>query len=126
MLRRARLLLGMGESVVLDATWGNDEQRRLAAQLADDVSAQLVAFECTLPGDEAARRISARVGVSDADADIARRLRAQMAPWPGSHQVDTLREPRQCVELVCAALGHGSRPPAVRPRPPTALAVHEP
>ncbi|GAB3244369.1 bifunctional aminoglycoside phosphotransferase/ATP-binding protein [Nocardioides dilutus] len=125
MLRRAGLLLSMGESVVLDATWGHGEQRQQVVELADDISAELVVFECVLPAEEADRRISARVGVSDADADIARRLRDQMTPWPGGHRVDTLREPRQCIEFVCAALGHGSRPPVLR-RPPTVLDVREP
>ena len=115
MLRRARLLLGMGESVVLDATFGRDEQRSLAVELADAVSADLAVFECVLPAEEAERRISARVGVSDADADIARRLRAEMAPWPGGHRVDTLREPAECIERVCEALGHGGRAAVARP-----------
>jgi hypothetical protein len=115
MLRRARLLLGMGESVVLDATWGHDEQRAQAVELADDVSAELVVFECVLSAEETDRRISARVGVSDADADIADRLRAEMTPWPGGHRIDTMGEPAECVERVCAALGVGDRPRVVRP-----------
>ena len=117
MLRRARLLLGMGESVVLDATWGHNTQRELPVELADEVSAELAVFECALSTEEADRRIRGRAGVSDADADIARRLRADMTPWPGALRVDTSREPAQCIEFVREALGYGGRTAVVRPRP---------
>jgi len=118
MLRRARLLLVMGESVVLDATWGHRGQRRMAERLADDVSAELKVFECVLPPEEVERRISGgRVGVSDADADIARRLRAEITPWSGVHRIDTTSEPARCVDLVSEALGHAGRPAVSRPRP---------
>ena len=117
MLRRARLLLVMGESVVLDASWRHEDVRGLAVELADDVSAELAVFECTLSPEETDRRIGARVGVSDADPEVARRMRAEMTPWPGSQRVDTSCEPAQCIESVCAALGHGGRPALTRPRP---------
>lgn len=117
MLRRARRLLDLGESVVLDATWGDDSQRGPVVELADSASAELAVFECALDPEEADRRIEGRVGVSDADADIARRLRTDRTPWPGALRVDTSREPAECVELVCAALGLDGRSAVVRPRP---------
>lgn len=117
MLRRAGLLLAMGESVVLDATWGHRDERRRVKELARNAVAELAVFECELPADEAARRISGRVGVSDADQDVARRLRAEMVPWAGSHHVDTSGPATGSVDLVCEVLGHGGRPAAGRPRP---------
>jgi aminoglycoside phosphotransferase family enzyme/predicted kinase len=117
LLRRARLLLAMGESVVLDATWGQREDRKLAEELAAETAAELTVFECRLPPTEVVRRINERVGVSDADVDIARRLRAEMVPWTGSHDVDTSNSPAHSIEVVCEVLGHGDRPVASRPRP---------
>lgn len=117
LLRRAGLLMALGESVVLDATWGHRDERRLARQLADDAAAELSVFECRLPADEASGRIRDRVDVSDADDEVARRLRAEMAPWSGSHQVDTSDTPSRTVDLVCGVLGHGGRPAVGRRRP---------
>lgn len=117
LLRRAGLLLAMGESVVLDATWGHRDERRLAKKLAGKAAAELTVFECQLSPDEVARRISGRVGVSDADEELARRLRTEMVPWAGSHHVDTSGPPTRSVDLVCEALGHGGRPAVSRPRP---------
>lgn len=60
-------------------------------------------FECQFSPDEVARRISGRVGVSDADEDVARRLRAELVPWAGSHPVDTSGTPTGWVDVVCEA-----------------------
>ena len=93
------------------------DAKSLAVELADEVSAELAVFECALSTEEADRRIRGRAGVSDADADIARRLRADMTPWPGALRVDTSREPAQGIEFVREALGYGGRTAVVRPRP---------
>lgn len=117
LLHRAEVLLAMGESVVLDATWGDQDARAQATRLAGEAAAELSVFECQLSADEAARRISGRVGVSDADEEVARRLRADMVPWAGAHHVDTGGHPARSVDLVCEALGQGGRPPVSRQRP---------
>lgn len=117
LLRRAGLVLAMGESVVLDATWWDRDERIRAEELAEKAAAELEVFECRLSPGEVARRISERVDISDADEDVARRLRAEMVPWAGSHRVDTSGPPRGSVDLVCEALGHGGRRAISRPRP---------
>lgn len=90
LLRRAGSLLANGESVIADASWISPLQRSAAAALAGEVSAELVQVRCTASQDLAEQRISARrYGVSDADADVARHMAADMAPWPEATTVDT-------------------------------------
>jgi uncharacterized protein len=90
LLRRAEVLLASGESVVADASWLSAQQRAAAASVASQVSAQLVQLRCTAPEPLAQRRMSARQqGLSDADAEIARRMAAAMAPWPAATTIDT-------------------------------------
>ena len=90
LLRRARALLARGESVIADASWLSAQQRAAAAALAGKVSAELVQLRCTASQDLARQRMSARQhGVSDADADIARHMATDMAPWPEAPTIDT-------------------------------------
>jgi aminoglycoside phosphotransferase family enzyme/predicted kinase len=92
LLRRARLLLARGESVIADASWTSAGQRAAAAALASDVSAQLVQVRCAASEDVAFRRMSARrQGLSDADRMIARQMAAAMDPWPAATTIDTDR-----------------------------------
>jgi aminoglycoside phosphotransferase family enzyme/predicted kinase len=91
LLRRARLLLGLGESVVVDASWTRSDHRRAARMLAEELCADLVELRCTVDADTAAQRIAGRRGVSDADAAVAVELRRRTEPWPTSHPIDTAR-----------------------------------
>ncbi|GAA1542366.1 AAA family ATPase [Nocardioides humi] len=110
LLRRAGLLLGRGESVVVDATWGGAEERHRARELARALSTDVVELRCEVDADTAAARIARRRGVSDADAEVAARWRLSAAPWPASHAVDTARPIGECVDAACAlvrpARGH--------------------
>ncbi len=90
LLRRARMLLGNGESVIADASWVSDGHRASAAAVAGDVSAQLVQLCCTAPQELVRERIRTRKpGASDADSTIARRMADKMAPWPTATMIDT-------------------------------------
>lgn len=89
MLRRAETLLGLGESVVLDATWSSDRWRRAAARLADRSCADLVRLRCVVPDALADARMASRTSVSDADEDVARVIRAEYEAWPEAVVVDT-------------------------------------
>jgi aminoglycoside phosphotransferase family enzyme/predicted kinase len=90
LLHRAGSLLARGESVIADASWLSAPQRAAAAALASDVSADLVQLRCAASEDLARQRICARQhGVSDADADVARHMAADMAPWPEATTLDT-------------------------------------
>jgi predicted kinase len=87
----ATALLQRGESVILDATWGREAHRDLAADAARANQADLVAVECRAPGPACEERIRARHRnhVSDATVDVARRLRESADPWPEAVPVDT-------------------------------------
>lgn len=90
LLRRAELLLSMGETVVLDATWADRRHRLDAAALAERTSSDLVQLRCEAPEDVAEQRLrSRRGGPSDADAEIARRVRAGFDVWPEADTVLT-------------------------------------
>lgn len=106
LIEQARHELERGRSVVLDATWGSTDQRAAAAAAADGVEADLVAFECVLDPAVADRRIRARRAhggdASDADEQVAARLRATFAPWPAATPLDTSVP---VADAVAAALG---------------------
>ncbi|SEF17530.1 hypothetical protein SAMN05216533_8379 [Streptomyces sp. Ag109_O5-10] len=90
LLDRAAVLLSLGESVVLDATWSDARQREAAVRTAERTHADLVALHCRVPDDVSAGRLSTRSpGVSDAGPDIARAMAAREAPWPEAVPVDT-------------------------------------
>ena len=59
-LRRARLLLSGGQSVILDGTWRDPEVRAQARRLAGETHAALVELRCSAPVDAAADRIRTR------------------------------------------------------------------
>jgi uncharacterized protein len=91
--RRAVRLLGLGESVVLDATWTSAQHRRVAAAAASRAVADLVQLRCTAPPQVIAHRIASRPGGgSDATAAIAARLAAEQEPWPEAAVIETAAE----------------------------------
>ncbi|MUL41538.1 AAA family ATPase [Streptomonospora sp. PA3] len=95
LLDRARRLLAMGESVVLDASFADTRHRRGARGLAEEARADLAEIRCTAPDEEIDRRLDRRAheaSVSDADARIARRMEAAFAEWPEAVVVDTSRQ----------------------------------
>ena len=89
LLRRAEGLLGMGESVVLDASWADAGNRSAARGLAERCRADLVERCCRAPAEVAAVRMAERIGPSDADPVIAARMAQDMAPWPQATNLDT-------------------------------------
>ena len=93
LLRRAADLAAVGESVVLDATWGDARRRADAADTALDAGTVLHELRCACDDATAAERAQARSergdDVSDADAAVARLLAGRFAPWPSATVVDT-------------------------------------
>jgi aminoglycoside phosphotransferase family enzyme/predicted kinase len=91
--REAGALLRAGESVIVDATWADDTHRAIAAEVAGEHGAELVAFECRLAPELASARIRERQAAggdaSDATPDVVARLAGQRHPWPGAHVLDT-------------------------------------
>lgn len=106
LLARARRHLALGETVVVDASFGSDRHREAARQLADEVDATVVELRCDLAAGEAAQRMLRRAAggsdASDADAGVARHLAAVADPWPQSAPVSTVGSER---EVVSRALG---------------------
>ena len=103
-LSRAEALLARGESVVLDASWSDADDRETAAAVARITSSRLVALRCRLDEERAAARIYARAGISDADEEIAAAMRHREDPWPGSVEIDTAQNREDCVRRAAAAV----------------------
>jgi aminoglycoside phosphotransferase family enzyme/predicted kinase len=96
LLRRAEIAVARGESVVLDATWSSAAHRAEARRIARSSSAELTELRCACPAALAAARLTARLGgggdASDADAEVASRIRGRFDPWPEGRPIDTARD----------------------------------
>jgi aminoglycoside phosphotransferase family enzyme/predicted kinase len=109
MLRRARLLLGSGRSVIADGTWRDPRQRANAKEIADQESCPTVELACTVPLDVAVARIANRpTTTSDATPHIATAIAHDEHTWAGAHRIDTNRPLGESVaeaqELCCLAI----------------------
>ncbi|MBJ8347015.1 AAA family ATPase [Antrihabitans sp. YC2-6] len=91
MLERASALLENGISVVLDASWTDDERRSDATALAKATDSFPISLHCVAPAHVAALRISRRDrGDSDATPDIAVAMAGRRAAsGPESTLIDT-------------------------------------
>jgi predicted kinase len=93
LLRRARVGLGLGETVVLDASWTDSRWRNSASDIAKATAAELVEIRCTAPPPVASARLVERVqggaDPSDANPDVAKLMAADADPWPTAIDVDT-------------------------------------
>lgn len=94
MCARARQLLGMGQSVILDASFSTERHRRIAISVADSTSSDSYEVRCLLPTADAVRRLIARrvdhADASDADPEVAARMAQKFDPWPEAFVVGTL------------------------------------
>ncbi|MGW1892508.1 bifunctional aminoglycoside phosphotransferase/ATP-binding protein [Streptomyces sp. NPDC002004] len=119
LLDRASTLLSSGESVVLDATWSDARQREAALNMAEDVSADLIALHCRVPGSVSAARLHSRApGASDADVAVATAIAAQEPPWAEAIAIDTSGPLEAAVVQALAAIrpwGTGQAPVYRRP-----------
>ncbi|MCD9625381.1 AAA family ATPase [Rhabdothermincola salaria] len=93
MLDRARVALGRGTTVVLDASWSDEAHRRAARRLAAEAEVDLVEVRCVCPAEVAATRIRSRRaaggGASDADEAVASAMAADTDDWPEALVLDT-------------------------------------
>jgi aminoglycoside phosphotransferase family enzyme/predicted kinase len=107
LLDEARRLLGLGVSVVVDASFVSARARRAARSVADEADAEMVELRCTVDRDEADRRMRSRLDAgddaSDADPAIAARLAATADPWPESTEISTEGPLEQVVDVASAA-----------------------
>lgn len=93
LLERARVALSMGETVVLDATWGSEDLRAAARAVGEQCVAEVVELRCETSADVAARRVTERLAAgsdaSEATARVAQSLAASFDPWPEAVSLDT-------------------------------------
>jgi aminoglycoside phosphotransferase family enzyme/predicted kinase len=96
LFRRARVALGLGQSVIIDASFNDVGQRLAAEDIANATSGTLIALECHAPIDVVAGRLSSRSGkgddASDADFAISRAMSTDSKAWPAAISLDTSRE----------------------------------
>lgn len=105
LLRRAETLLGLGETVVVDASWSHTGVRDGARQVADRTHTELVPLRCDVPAGIARHRISNRTGsMSDADATIAAAMAADATPWPEAATISTGGLPAAALEQALRSL----------------------
>lgn len=101
LLERAELLLGLGESVVLDASWTDRRHREQALAVARRTCARAVQLECRAPAELAAARIRHRAGpASDATPAAAVALAERADPWPDADPVTTTAPAPVCALLA--------------------------
>jgi predicted kinase len=109
-LRRAQALLAMGESVVLDGTWGATDHRAAARRTAEGTSSDLVQICCVAASEIAAARMSDRRGPSDAGPSVAEALARDLEPWPEATTVDTGGTREAALLEAAACLDRGQTP----------------
>jgi aminoglycoside phosphotransferase family enzyme len=108
LLHLAAAQLARGRSVVLDATWASPTHRRWAQRQATRSGAVLVELVADASQEVAEVRLRARAAdptsASDADVEIARRIRERFAPWPAARRVDTTQPASESAAATYAAL----------------------
>ena len=112
MLRRTEVALGLGEVVVLDASWTAERWRAEARDIAARTQAEIMELRCSAPPDVAVRRIRRRAAVggdpSDATPEIAAKLAAAEDPWAAGAMVDTSSGPAEALVKTLALIGRSS------------------
>ena len=96
MLGRARTALGLGEPVILDASWRHEDWRAMARRVAEQTASDLVELACEAPLEVASARIAARRAAGGDLSEATVRTLAAMAAdfdrWPEAVAVDTAGE----------------------------------
>lgn len=108
-LRRARMLLDRGVSVILDGTWRDSLHCARVRRLAGQTDSPIVQLTCTAPLDQASERIENRaVTISDATPEIAVAMAEVTGASSDGHLIDTTRPLADSVaearQLCCLAI----------------------
>ena len=106
LLARAEVALGMGEIVVLDASWSDRAQRDLARAVAHRTHAEVVELRCEVdPAVARAHRARPRGGdPSDATPAVAAAMAARADPWPEATTISTAEDVSVTVARALDAL----------------------
>ncbi len=109
LLARAEVALAMGETVILDASWGEERWRDLARAVAARTHADMVELRCQVATEVAAERIRSRAAAgrdpSDATPAIAAAMAATADPWPTATTIPTGEPPSVSVAEALDAVG---------------------
>lgn len=104
--RRSERLLGLGESVVVDASFADAAQRDVLRAVAARSASVLSELRCEVEPDVAVTRLERRAregtDVSDATVEVATRMAAHFEAWPEAARLDTAAPPGAVLD---AALG---------------------
>ncbi len=107
LLDRARMLLELGEPVILDASWIASGRREQAAALARGTSSDLIELRCDAPIEVAKDRLAARAragtDASDATGTIATRMAMTAEAWPTAVTIDTSHGREDAVKAALRA-----------------------
>lgn len=109
LLSQAGHQLGMGQSVVLDASWTDESWRDAARELSDRTYSDLGEFRCRaapeVAADRIARRLKDRTDLSEATPEIARAMSRSADSWPSAISIDTeALTPDEAVTKVVVAV----------------------
>jgi aminoglycoside phosphotransferase family enzyme/predicted kinase len=109
----AARLLGMGETVVVDASFSAAELREQFRSLARTASTPVVELVCSAPTGVLEERLRSRAvrpaPVSDADLLVGRRLAALADPWPEALAVHTGTSHEVALRMALHHLGLGAQ-----------------
>lgn len=103
LLRRSEMMLALGETVLLDASWSSRARREQAARVAARASAQLVEIELAVPFDEASDRLRRRAGTEDpseATPEVLAHMAADAEPWTSATRLDAAQSPASVLEMA--------------------------
>jgi uncharacterized protein len=101
MRARAAELLARGETVILDASWTDADERARATELAAGAHAELTCLECRAPREVTEPRIRGRRGsASDATPMVAAVMSLDADPWPEATVIDTAGPAEAAIELA--------------------------
>lgn len=118
LVQRARVALGLGQTVVLDASWTDPARRDQAREAAVACHADLVELRCVAPWATAAARMQARAKAggdpSDATAGIAAAMAGGEAPWPTATVVPTAGTTAEALALALRRFDEQGAPPPGR------------
>jgi uncharacterized protein len=113
LLRRSKQLLGMGESVILDATWLDGAWRERARAMSANSSSEVVELCCVVPPHEARMRIRLRssegTDTSEATPDLVASMTQSPTLWPSATVIDTSHTTLESLDQVFEVLGHGAK-----------------
>jgi uncharacterized protein len=108
LLEWAAVALGMGETVVLDASWSSAAWRARARAVGAAASTEVVELRCDAPVDVAAARMAHRAAKgrdpSDATPMIAAQMAAHADPWPEATTIATTAERASTLAAALAIL----------------------